>query len=102
MQRRQDLSLRKLRKELRRLQMQLIRKIFFPLIRLKGLQGNITKFLTKKLAAKTGVDKPNRFKTWKLSQPLWKQFLIELPIYLLILWILNLIFNTFGYEISPW
>jgi|TARA_B100001094_G_scaffold332861_1_gene406934 hypothetical protein len=82
--------------------MRIIKKILFPLIWLKGLQGNITSCLTRKLAKKTGADKPNRFKTWKLKQPWWKQLLIELPIYILILWILNLIFNTFGYEISPW
>ena len=59
-------------------------------------------WLQNKLIKWTGVDKPNRFKNWKLSQPLWIQLLIELPIYLLILWLLNLLFNPFGYEITPW
>ena len=37
-------------------------------------------WLQNKLIKWTGVDKPNRFKKWKLSQPLWIQLLIELPI----------------------
>ena len=82
--------------------MKIIRKLLFPLIWFKNLPGAITENLTKKLASKTGADKPNKFKTWKLKQPVWKQFLIELPVYILILWILNLIFNPFGYEVTPW
>ena len=56
----------------------------------------------KKVDKKVGASKPNKFKTWKLKQPFWKQFLIELPIYLLLLWLLNLLFNLFGYEVTPW
>tara|TARA_R100001443_G_scaffold48665_1_gene61049 strand:+ start:6904 stop:7080 length:177 start_codon:yes stop_codon:yes gene_type:complete len=44
----------------------------------------------------------NKFRQWKLKQPLWLQLLIEIPIYILIFWILNLIFNPFGYKITPW
>lgn len=79
-----------------------IRKILFPLIWLKQLPSSITKTLTNKLASITGADKPNRFKQWKLRQPAWKQFLIEVPVYLLILWILNLIFNKIDYQVTPW
>ena len=43
----------------------------------------------------------NKFRQWKLKQPLWLQLLIEIPIYILIFWILNLIFNPFGYKIMP-
>lgn len=82
--------------------MRLLRKILYPLIWFKDLQGNIIASLAKKLASRTGADKPNKFKTWKLQQPFWLQLLIELPIYILILWLLNLMFNMFGYEISPW
>jgi hypothetical protein len=82
--------------------MRIIKKLLFPLIWFKNLPGNITKSLTIKLAKKTGADKPNRFKTWKLKQPFWKQLLIELPVYIIILWILNIIFNPFGYNITPW
>ena len=41
----------------------------------------------------------NKFRKWKLKQPLWLQLLIEILIYIFILWILNLIFNTMGYKI---
>ena len=43
----------------------------------------------------------NKFREWKLKQPLWLQLLIEIPIYIHIFWILNLIFNPFGYKITP-
>ena len=81
--------------------MRILRKLLFPLIWFKELPSKITENLTNRLSTKTGADKPNRFKTWKLAQPWWKQLLIELPIYILIFWILNLIFNSFGYEITP-
>lgn len=60
------------------------------------------KWLQNKLIKWTGADKPNRFKKWKLTQPIWIQFLIELIFYLFIFWLLNLIFNPFGYKITPW
>ncbi len=44
----------------------------------------------------------NKFRQWKLKQPLWIQLLIEIPIFIFIFWILNLIFNPLGYEITPW
>jgi hypothetical protein len=31
----------------------------------------------------------NKFRKWKLKQPLWLQLLIEIPIYIFIFWILN-------------
>jgi uncharacterized protein (DUF983 family) len=44
----------------------------------------------------------NKFREWKLKQPLWIQLLIEIPIFILIFWLLNLIFNPLGYKITPW
>jgi len=44
----------------------------------------------------------NKFREWKLKQPLWIQLLIEIPIFILVFWILNLIFNPLGYKITPW
>jgi len=44
----------------------------------------------------------NKFRKWKLEQPLWIQLLIEIPIFIFVFWILNLIFNPLGYEITPW
>tara|TARA_B100000287_G_scaffold11722_1_gene11938 strand:+ start:219 stop:407 length:189 start_codon:yes stop_codon:yes gene_type:complete len=60
------------------------------------------KWLQNKLIKWTGADKSNRFKKWKLAQPIWIQFLIELIFYLFIFWLLNLIFNPLGYKITPW
>lgn len=80
----------------------MLKKILYPLIWIKSLKGTIIQYLTKKIIQKTGTSKPNRFKTWKLKQPFLTQLLIELPVYILILWILNIIFNSFGYEITPW
>ena len=67
------------------------KKILAPLIWVKNLQGNIVEYLTIKLAKKTGADKPNKFKTWKLSQPLWKQFLIEVGLLGIFIYIIYLI-----------
>ena len=44
----------------------------------------------------------NKFRQWKLKQPLWVQLLIEIPIFIFVFWILNLIFNPLGYKITPW
>jgi len=44
----------------------------------------------------------NKFREWKLKQPLWLQLLIEIPIFIFVFWLLNLIFNPFGYRITPW
>lgn len=82
--------------------MKLLKVILSPLIWFKQLPGKMTERLTIKLASKTGADKPNRFKTWKLKQPWWLQLLIELPIYLLMLWLLNIIFSIWGYQVTPW
>ena len=67
------------------------RKLLTPLIWFKELQGNIVEYLTIKLAKKTGADKPNKFKTWKLNQPLWKQFLIEVGLLGIFIYIIYLI-----------
>ena len=82
--------------------MKILKLLLKPLIWIKEFQDNAVLYLTKKADKKIGASDRNRFKDWKLSQPVWKQFLIELPVYILILWILNLIFNPFGYEVTPW
>jgi len=74
------------------------KKLLAPLIWIKELQGNIIEYLTIKLAKKTGADKPNKFKTWKLSQPLWKQFIIEVGLLGIFIYIIYLIT---GYIILP-
>ena len=74
------------------------KKLLAPLIWIKELQGNIIEYLTIKLTKKTGADKPNKFKTWKLSQPLWKQFIIEVGLLGIFIYIVYLIT---GYIILP-
>ena len=82
--------------------MKLLKLLTKPLIWIKDFQENAVSYLTKKVDKKVGASKPNRFKTWKLKQPVWKQFLIELPIYLLLLWLANLLLKQIGYEVTPW
>ncbi len=82
--------------------MKILKLLTKPLIWIKDFQDNAVSYLTKRVNKKVGASKPNKFKAWKLSLPVWQQFLVELPIYLLLLWLLNLIFNQLGYEITPW
>lgn len=78
--------------------MKILKKLLAPLIWIKDLQGNIVEYLTKKAVKKTGADKPNKFKDWKFKQPVWKQFLIELFMLGIIIYIIYLLF---GYIIIP-
>ena len=71
----------------------MLKKFLKPLIWIKDAQENAVLYLTKKADKKIGASDLNRFKDWKLKQPVWKQLLIELPIYILIFWLLNLFFN---------
>ena len=69
---------------------------------IKNIPNYIITKLTIIITGKIDLLQKNRFKTWKLKQPMWKQLLIELPIYLIVLWLLNMIFNQFGYQVTPW
>ena len=80
----------------------MFKKLLKPLIWIKDAQENAVLYLTKKADKKIVASDRNRFKDWKLKQPVWKQLLIELPIYILIFWLLNLFFNQLGYKITPW
>ena len=80
----------------------MFKKLLKPLIWIKDAQENAVLYLTKKADKKIGASDRNRFKDRKLKQPVWKQLLIELPIYILIFWLLNLLFNQMGYKITPW
>ena len=59
--------------------------------RILGLRGEIIDKGTEKLAKITGADKDNAFKSWKLKQPLWKQFLIEAIAIIILIYIAYLI-----------
>ena len=78
--------------------MKLLKKLLAPLIWIKDLQGNISEYLTKKAVKKTGADKPNKFKDWKFKQPIWKQFLLGVAMFLVFIYILYLIT---GYILIP-
>ena len=82
--------------------LRVLKLLLSPLIWIKQAPSKVTEILTHKLANKTGAAGPNRFKSWKLSKPWWLQLLIELPVYVLIFWLLNLVFNSFGYSVSFW
>ena len=82
--------------------MKILKLLTKPLIWIKDFQENAVLYLTKKADKKIGASDRNRLKDWKLKQPVWKQLLIELPIYILIFWLLNLLFNQMGYKITPW
>ena len=82
--------------------MKILKLLTKPLIWIKDFQENAVLYLTKKADKKIGASDRNRFKDLKLKQPVWKQLLIELPIYILIFWLLNLLFNQMGYKITPW
>lgn len=68
-----------------------MKKLLAPLIWIKNLQSNLVEYFTAKLVKKTGADKPNKFKTWKLKQPLWKQFLIEVGLLGIFIYIIYII-----------
>ena len=80
----------------------MFKKLLKPLIWIKDAQENAVLYLTKKADKKIGGSDRNRFKDWKLKQPVCNQLLKELPIYILIFWLLNLFFNQLGYKITPW
>ena len=82
--------------------MKILNLLTKPLVWIKDFQENAVLYLTKNANKKIGASDRNRFKDWKLKQPVWKQLLIELPIYILIFWLLNLLFNQMGYKITPW
>ena len=71
--------------------MKFFKLLLKPLIWIKDFQDNAVSYLTKKVDKKVGASKPNKFKTWKLSQPLWKQFLIEVGLLGIFIYIIYLI-----------
>ena len=46
--------------------------------------------------------KPNKFKEWKLKQPLWKQFFIEVLMFTLIALAFEPVLNMLGMSMLPW
>ena len=48
------------------------------------------------------VSKPNKFKEWKLKQPLWKQAFIEILMFTLLALAFEPVLNILGYSMLPW
>jgi len=46
--------------------------------------------------------KLKKFREWKWKQPIWKQLLIEVPIFVAIFLIINWMISPCGYKITPW
>ena len=48
------------------------------------------------------ANKPNKFKEWKLKQPLWKQTFIEILMFTLLALAFEPVLNILGYSMLPW
>ena len=48
------------------------------------------------------VSKTNKFKEWKLKQPLWKQAFIEVLMFTLLALAFEPVLNMLGYSMLPW
>ena len=77
------------------------------MIRLLKLLGNIVdpSWWTDLIGEKSGLydraRKPNKFKEWKLKQPLWKQFFIEVLMFTLIALAFEPDLNMLGMSLLP-
>ena len=58
--------------------------------------------LGNKLGLYKLAEQPNRFKTWKLNQPLWKQAFIEVFMFTIIALAFEPLLNMMGYSMLPW
>ena len=78
------------------------------MIRLLKLLGNIVDpswwadLIGEKSGAYERERKPNKFKEWKLKQPLWKQAFIEILLLTLIALAFEPVLNMLGMSMLPW
>ena len=78
------------------------------MIRLLKLLGNIVDpswwadLIGEKSGAYDRARKPNKFKEWKLKQPLWRQFFIEVLMFTLIALAFEPVLNMLGMSMLPW
>ena len=78
------------------------------MIRFLKLLGNIVdpSWWTDLIGEKSGLydraKKPNKFKEWKLKQPLWKQFFIEVLMFTLIALAFEPVLNLLDMSMLPW
>ena len=71
---------------MRRKRNEIFRWLLTPLVWLKNILDHEwwADFIGEKSGAYERARKPNKFKEWKLKQPLWKQFFIEVLMFTLI------------------
>ena len=58
--------------------------------------------VSKKSGLYALASKPNKFKEWKLKQPLWKQAFIEVLVFTLLALAFEPVLNILGYSMLPW
>jgi len=77
-------------------------------IRLLKLLSNVVdpnwwaEVVGKKFGLYDWTSKPNKFKEWKLKQPLWKQLFIEVLMLTLLALAFEPVLNMLGYSMLPW
>ena len=81
-----------------------IRWLLTPLIWVKNLLDHEwwADFIGEKSGAYDRARKPNKFKEWKLKQPLWKQLFIEVLMFTLIALAFEPVLNMLGMSMLPW
>ena len=81
-----------------------IRWLLTPLIWVKNLLDHEwwADFIGEKSGAYERARRPNKFKEWKLKQPLWKQAFIEILLFTLIALAFEPLLNLLGMSMLPW
>ena len=78
------------------------------MIRFLNLLSNIVdpNWWAEVVGKKSGLyalaSKSNKFKEWKLKQPLWKQAFIEVLMFTLLALAFEPVLNILGYSMLPW
>ena len=81
-----------------------IKWLLTPLIWVKNLLDHEwwADLIGEKSGAYDRARKPNKFKEWKLKQPLWKQAFIEILLLTLIALAFEPVLNMLGMSMLPW
>ena len=81
-----------------------IKWLLTPLIWVKNILDHEwwADLIGEKSGAYERARRPNKFKTWKLKQPLWKQVFIEVLMFTLIALAFEPVLNMLGMSMLPW
>ena len=81
-----------------------IKWLLTPLIWVKNILDHEwwADLIGEKSGAYERARKPNKFKEWKLKQPLWKQVFIEVLMFTLIALAFEPVLNMLGMSMLPW